>query len=201
LGAALAQLLEQRAKLWQAALWTFIAAATIGVGGSVISMFQREHWFSYRWLDPFEEIVAEINASDPNPLVYTNSGSVMFYMGDDHGYLGAQGIRSLYGEPYEPKAFEYPLTELSRPVFERRAESTRQIVVVHHNALFPYSAVADMLQLEMERHGFVRAAESGFLAVSPLFARFHPLIEGRRHPLDQFRIVVARFEKPPSAAP
>jgi hypothetical protein len=176
--------------------YAFAAASLLALGGSVYRMVQREHWLSYRWLDPFEQIVADIKADDPEALVYTNSGSVMFYMGDEHGSLGAQGVRSLYGTEYNPKAIEYPLTELSQPVFERRAARAREVIVIHHNAMSPYTAAAEEIAAQLQRHGFQLTSEKGILPVLPLFARHHPLMDDSEQPLNQFRIVVARFEKP-----
>jgi hypothetical protein len=197
LGVALALLWQERGKSWQVARWTFMAAATSAIAGSIVGMIQREHWASYRWLDPFEQIVADIRERHDDPLVMTNSISVLFYMGDDFGFHGAQGIRDTTEHPYVPKAFEYPFTAIVKSAFDERVRSASEVFVIHHNAVAAYSHWAENLNSQLEEYGFGRVSEEGILPVTALYRRLHarshtrsPSAEG---PFDGFRVVVARF--------
>jgi hypothetical protein len=195
LGVALARVLEEKRVIWKAALWVFSGAIATGIAISGWNMISRDDWFAYRWLDPFEQVVSEISNQHDDAVMMTNSISVMFYAGDDFGYLGAQQIRNFYGRPYRPKAFEYPFTEIVRQALDAKITTASQVFVIHHNGVAPYSNATNEIAEKLRHYGFEPAEEEGVLPVSELFAKFHPHTVENAGPLDHFRIVVARFER------
>lgn len=176
--------------------------------GSFYNMVTRDGWLSYRWLDPFADIVNLVQHHHPNALVLTNSNSVFFYFDEEIEPLSfwtkSDLLSSNQMKGQNPKVFDFPITSYQHPLYkvpekdlEEKLQSAQEVIFIHTAAYGPFTLFRPVIENYLEGKGYEITKTDSFLEVNPNFVAHHPKYKGKMvdDPLNLKRIVVAYFSR------
>jgi len=188
--------------------YTLVLCYSIVVVGSVIQLFSRSNWLSYRWLDPFDEVVMSVQEKYPEALILTNSHSVFFYLDDNicpmsptakSGILPTDEIEY---QNYKAYIFDTQSSKFvpQRPpdrVLKQRLQSSQSVVFIHSAARGPFSRIQPLIEDFLKKWGYVPNQIYSFLKVDPHFVNYHSSYSGQdtERALNLKRIVVEYFSR------
>ncbi len=195
LGIALSETTD-RSRWMAMARYGLVTSVLLVAAGSAVNMLRRDGWSAYRWLDPTEAVVKQIQSRSPESLVISDSNPVFFYLQDEYGKNLCR-MPQQYDPAYDPQAILYRLDANYRPVRDRMLAAADRAVWVYHS---PYDGpisnhYREMVD-QMQQHGFQVCRTEPFLKASRGFLDFHPKFRNRSpDPLNDYRIVMVHFTK------
>ena len=183
---------ESRASLLVRRL--FVGASFIMVIGSLVNLYRRDGWLTYRWLVPTGEVVEAVRRGQPGSLILSNSNSVAFYCHDPLGMNMAARFPGRIGEmemmPFAPglsaEALQFILGKLSKCV---------QAVYIHDSSSVTCSSVLPWIEEQMSAAGYSKKSIEPMAMASASYLKHHPGTGSLANPIDTARLVVVRFEK------
>jgi hypothetical protein len=163
----------------------------------VINMFLRKGWSTYRWTDPFRQIVAKIECSHPEALILSNSNNVFFEKKDPYGKLFIQ-TGYLKDVVNTSDVLLFPLEDKKYPrIWLERVQSAQKIILIYHNAVTPISFVYDEYIIsQMKELGLSITTIVKHHKMSDAYMKYHPKYRGRvTGELDKYRVIVIHYSR------
>ena len=177
----------------QGALLVMGLAVTVS---SFVQMVRRDHWATYRWLDPIEVALDRVEQRTPEAVVLTNSNPALFYLHDELG-------KAAYTSPPRNDGFRftglfYPFADHLVPRYQSRLAGAQKAVYLHHWAYGgPLSKSYEEVVQQMEQFGFRPDGTESLLRMSPGFIKRHLRFkDSGDNRTDPYRVVLLYFSKP-----
>lgn len=169
--------------------------------GSVVNMFRKQDWSSYRWIDPFPLAVAKARSFDPD-VVITDADSAAFYLLDrmDGGVLSIGHNYDIHlqvtpTESGRPRAYWYRAGEAPGVKMLGSVERAGRVAFIHSESAGLLGDARASLETFLGRYGFRLVGEERFLEASAAYLAHHTKLKGRvLEEGDRYRVVVLKYE-------
>jgi len=177
-----------------------VAALLAMCAGSWVNLVRGSDWVAYRWLDPCDEVVRQIEPHRPGTLILSNSNPIFFYLEDEYGKNLCPGPQRT--DPnYRPAALLYPLDLNHDPILDGAMADAERVVWIYHSPYHgPLSRHYDGMVEQLARHGFEVVRVEPYLRPSAGFLHHQRKVRGHQpgdadRRWDDYRIVAVYFQR------